>query len=392
MYLYAFLIPIFDRSQSEKTGYYVFILFLAGVGYLLAIVNIIKGRLRINKFHLLLSGIILFGLIGALINFRDFDDLRSFFTLVYLGSFVFLVYQYLSQHNVMTMFVWYGIGTLVAFALGGFGFGERLSDNELVNSTTYGYVSPYIVVFCFERFRCENKTINKLLLMIVLLANLYLGIQTGTRTVFFLYGFVLLAYFIFYFNKQMTRQSLILLLVIIPVIVFSISGYFKSIEYRLKLTFGSIAQNGLSEFLEHPEKYDYAVGYRIESIKTGLYIFRNNPFGIGFGNFSKYANLYMPSIYKAVGHPHNSYIEVLVSSGIGGTILSIIALFYLFKRVRNNPLMLVIFIMVLIMNLTSTEIYHKMYILLFASAQVLNSSTQHAINQLTLNEVNLEKG
>jgi O-antigen ligase len=74
---------------------------------------------------------------------------------------------------------------------------------------------------------------------------------------------------------------------------------------------------------------------RIQLWSTAIPVFKSHPFfGIGSYNFSYYfQNYYVYSSYEQFFHPHNTYLNVLVSTGVAGTLCFILTASYLMVHV-----------------------------------------------------------
>ena len=101
------------------------------------------------------------------------------------------------------------------------------------------------------------------------------------------------------------------------------------------LIFGMILYSFFPEIKIHMKK---TVSFkwnkdRLSIWRIALEIIRDHPiFGIGNGNFKKLYKKYMrPDDRKPVGHPHNDFLNIYLTAGIGGFI-AYIMIFYLFIR------------------------------------------------------------
>ena len=365
MYVYAFLLPILDKYSGDRSFFLLYILGLAALGVIAAMNGFSFRKAVLSKYFILFAAIIGFGVIGALLHFENFFYLRYSLSMIFLFAIMLLVHQFLSHEQVTNMFLFYGVGLLVGTILGGTGEG-RLSG-DIVNAQNVYIMPPIIIAICFMKMILANSKFYKCVLLCLGSFLIYLSSLSQLRINLILLCLVGI-YFAVVYRYRFGHYKLIISIPLIIIILTGIRFYYQT-QYRAEGLLSMLQSPG--NVLDKPSSEAFSIQTRVVLANAGINIFLNNPLGVGFGNFPHFAAPYVPFGYP-IGHPHNTFIEILVSTGLGGAIFSIFLILYLFKKLEGNSFMKLILIMLLVAGLTDTLIYDKMLLLLFVSRDILS--------------------
>jgi len=374
LYIYSFIIPLFDRPTSgdSRDYYLMYIISLAVLGVISAIYRFSTSKVAINKFFVLCAIIIGFGFVGALAYGENILYFRYSFSMVFLYAIMLLVYNHLSYEQVTRMFLFYGAGLLVGAILGGMGeWGMRLSG-DIVSAGNVGIMPPIIIAICLNKILQSGPNVYKGALLGLGSFLIYLSAFTQSRINFVLLCLVGLYFFIVCrnrFRRYRTVFSVFFIIILATVGIY----YYQTFQYRFQ---DPISTQQISmDVLTNPDAVDYSILTRVGFVLAGVNIFIDNPLGVGFGNFTDFLAEYNTLTNITIAHPHNTYIEILVSTGIGGTLCALFLVWYLFQRLKGDSFMQLILVLLLVAGLSSTLIYDKMLFLLFASRDVLASNS-----------------
>ena len=117
-----------------------------------------------------------------------------------------------------------------------------------------------------------------------------------------------------------SRTGIILVVIGSLILMSSVKGNFKTIVIIFSLILLSIISLdvGDSLFFRILSISDNLLNYggtgRTEMAAQGLELFSNNPFGIGLGNTSQ--SNFIDSSFTSTGTSHNTYVQILIESGI----------------------------------------------------------------------------
>lgn len=173
-------------------------------------------------------------------------------------------------------------------------------------------------------------------------------------------GIYILKYSLFPINRKFTKILLVLLLVVIFLAMSRATWIGLSVVFLIlfikektlgKLRYLLVFSIGiLIVFLALPSDIFYAAqtrlftafdtsdpstSYRLSLFIATFHMIKDNfLIGSGFGSFLGLVSYYAPDLFSTrITHPHNSYLELLQTSGLVGTILFFTIIFYV---VRNS--------------------------------------------------------
>lgn len=240
-------------------------------------------------------------MIIAVLLISDIDDLNKFiWGMIVSGSFIVVYGIYIANA---------GLGiTVGGNAAGAYGMYENHND--------YSYIIIIIFPFIYM-FQRSATGIKKAFLRVGVVAcciGILLSLSRGGILAFVLEITLLVLMIV-------DRRKRIPLLVIVAVVGMSVIGFL----YAKRDEYGSSSYTA-----------KHAESSRIELWKAGLDMFLKNPIiGVGSRSFGEYANEYYELSHDQKGkNAHNTYIEILATTGLLGFISFIGFAWYLIKSLH----------------------------------------------------------
>ncbi len=306
-----------------------------------------------------------------------FDETRSWATTYFQSLImVFLISNSVSNFNQLyKMMLWmmiFGFAATYAYFTK---MGITIFENEIEGSNTYGRLFLILIIFSYSFFKggIQNKLIRGISIFLILYF-LFALFLTGSRT-----SFLLVLALVFYFGVKDYKLNISFIL--------SIFGFIVGLYFLLPQEFVD------SIFLSFDDStfQDRAGDTEYNSISNNVRFLlwdasfemlddTNWLLGIGLGNYKYLMPVYLPFLVNQVSHPHNSYISVLVESGIIGLVIflffNILTLkslfsFRLIKNKRNSRILeawFLSFIVFLVGGLTKHDHYDKLLFLFMGLA------------------------
>lgn len=321
--LYDERLDFFDLPVSEIFfGLYILtlIVFIGRNG-----LRMFKDKETIGYFIMLLA-ILFFGLVGDMKNGlnENYDyslDKASVLVLVILlPSFIIRSFKkedidrFLRIIFFVSVFLF--LGGLVALAKGGGGGGDEehsrlsvLGGGPIVFARWISYCILYALVFPFS-----NK-----IRAVILAVGMVLILFSGSRGPLFTLIPILI---LFYIIKYGFKKSVIILSILGIGFVAGIQ-YFADNSALIRVMGGDESSSLVSGSSSQSRQMKY-----IESAT----IFSENPFGIGLGNYARYA----PSADHVTDYPHNFVVEMFVEEGIVAGFLGLCFILLLFGRIFRS--------------------------------------------------------
>jgi O-antigen ligase len=180
-----------------------------------------------------------------------------------------------------------------------------------------------IAPFCFVKLIDEKYFINKLILKISCMINIIALSLTLSRG-------AIISVFIGIILSSILNKNYKILKITIFIFILAIS-----LSPSLRDRIFSIVNVFKSETVSVGGDYS-STEVRKELIKISIRSIRENPLGIGLGNYGEITRIYG---LKEVGASHNDYLQMAVETGIQGLISFILIIYYIFKSlvyVRND--------------------------------------------------------
>lgn len=181
-----------------------------------------------------------------------------------------------------------------------------------INKNTFGFMLDLIIPLAW--IAIQHKISKKWI--VVLLVSLVLLILDNSRGAVIGIGFSFV-YFLMFFKRHSKRTFFVYWLFILAMIC--------AIPF--------IPSDIIQRLLSSGNMQAYTQMSRIQVWLASIQVIKQHPIlGIGFYNFNYYLQSYFPS-YIIYLHPHNTYLNVLVSTGAVGFIFFLLTARYIFSRV-----------------------------------------------------------
>ncbi len=341
--IYSLLFIFFNKKIYIN---YYFILYIIFIAFILIInyFGLFVNSLVVNESikTLLLNVLFLFGIYNYL---KTYENLSSIST-IYITSFLFSL--------IMIMFV--NRNSL---------FTARLAHAWGENAVSYYFLGqPVSMSSNLIGFQCDVSLLLSLYKLYVKKEKKYLiyiiffifGLSlTGSRKAFIIFGiFIIFSIFYFSKNKELIMKiiKLFILFGIVYFAIMKIPYFYNMIGKRLQSLINYFSLSIVDE-----ESVSMRNNLRMYALKM---FYRKPFFGYGLGYFNlKYSNVV-----------ENTFLELLVGTGIYGTILYYlytIPTFFYYIKYRKNSLILkilcIIMISILITEFGSSIYFERSYIM-----------------------------
>jgi O-antigen ligase len=362
--LSLFLFPIAGNSIRSWTGTLFFMLAITGLVYLARARRHVSIDTREKVLVALLTLLFFAWISSALAN--GWNDLQTKGLGIQIRVLLFLPVYFLVKDNPHAL-KWLTYGCIPASAVLFYEcFSEVVAGGR---SQAFGvYDSPGLIamqslvfIFCLASYliRAQSETAMPMKMFLVL-------------------GILLAAASLVLSGSRATYLTVVLLCLISPFLLMSVRraaisvavgmSVLTTIYFTVELANRQV-NRGYSEFItyvKNPNKLTEvhgSVGARLEMWRAALKVGLDNPaFGVGWRSFSTAAQKYVAEGKingSSIGHPHphNSYLEFLVTAGIPGLITFAAVLLYpLFlalkvsKRAPRKAALLTMFSTMLVIN------------------------------------------
>ncbi|OYU96741.1 MAG: hypothetical protein CFE21_00185 [Bacteroidetes bacterium B1(2017)] len=370
----------------EKTAQ-EFIPFGNGMLVLLNIVtgiSFIVGHLfaRENKINVpdsIIKSLVVYILFIGVTSFSTFffDSTRSWATTYFQSLImVFLISNSVKNFDQLyKMMLWmliFGFAATFAYFTK---MGKTIFEQEIEGSNTYGRLFLILIIFSYSFFKggIQNKFVRTISIFLILYF-LFALFLTGSRT-----SFLLVLFLVFYFGIKDYKLNIGFVLALIG---FVVGLYFllpQEFVDSIFLSFDDTTYQGRAGDTEY-NSISKNVRFLLWDASFEMLDDTNWLIGIGVGNYKHLMPVYLPFLVNQVSHPHNSYISVLVESGIIGLVIFVyfnfltlksLFSFRLIKNIRNSRILeawFLSFIVFLIGGLTKHDHYDKLLFLFMGIA------------------------
>ena len=315
-----------------------------------------------NKFLLFFLLFYLLILLSTFVNFRDFDNSKSSIFYFRIPLFAFSAWYLLDRYKLfnnkilffyISFFLFLILDSLIQYYTG-----KNILGNEVVRSRISSFFGEELIlggfvlriIPFFLLYLVLNNLIggNKLNFQYVILTSLSCLIVylSGERTSFFL---LILFFFTLYFINKFLRKFIIFTMFSFMIFAFVIPHFRVSEDFNpairmFKKSYDQIIGKGEEQYEEHKKKMFNKV-YIFSHDHHGHYLlsyrmFKDHPIiGTGVKGFRYLCRNKIYILEKNDGcstHPHNTYVQILVSTGLLGFTLLVIAFVFVVKELFNN--------------------------------------------------------
>lgn len=315
-----------------------------------------------NKFFKFFSIFYLVVLFSTLLNYHGFDNSKSAIFYFRIPLFAISIWYILDKFEIFNkkILIFYSlffaliiIDSLIQYFTGKniFGYSTlnyRISSffgEELILGGFILRLIPFFLIYLIMNNLITDKKINYYCLCLLSFGYLIVYLS-GERTSFFL---LFLFFFTIYFINKNLRKFIIYsvgLFVLSAVTIpnFKVTNEYNPATRMFKKSYHQIIGKGEEQYEQHKKKILDKV-YIFSHDHHGHYmlsfkIFKDHPFiGTGVKGFRYLCRNKVYILEKNDGcstHPHNTYVQILVSSGLIGVSLLIFVLYYFVKEIFNN--------------------------------------------------------
>lgn len=312
-----------------------------------------------NKFFLFFLIFYLIVLYSTLLNFYNFDLTRSAIFYFRIPLFAISAWYILDKFEIINkkILIFYTIlfFFIILDSLLQYYTGKNIIGNEMFRNRTSslfneelilgGFVMrliPLFLVYIIINGEFNEKKINYFHVSLISLGCLIVYLS-GERTAFAL---LILLFITIYFVIKNLRKfiiyimfSSVLLAVVLP--QFRVSDEFNPATRMFQKSFDQIIGKGEEQYEEHKKKIFNKV-YIFSHDHHGHYmlsyqIFKDHPIiGTGIKGFRYLCRNKIYILEKNDGcstHPHNNYVQILVSTGLIGFFMLLIALGFILREI-----------------------------------------------------------
>jgi len=324
----AYCIKKKNFSYFRQIYFYLFLFF-----WLYLIFNSIINNYNLDSFKISIFYIRYGIFVIAIITFLNFNSkfLRYFFYCIFVCFIILILdgfYQYFSGENIL--------GYKRSYRTSSF-FGEE----KILGS----YLSRlWPIFFGLSLLIIKKKKLSFYLLLLIFILSESLIFLSGDRTAFFYIN--LSAIFIILFSQKLFKLRLITLFFSTMVIVIIT---FINPTAKERVFDQTVSQMNLdSFFLDNPNNNNnnnnnnniniFTIEHTHHYISAFKMFLDNKIIGVGVKNFRNFCKdkKYKISNFSCSSHPHNTYVQILVETGIIGFIFLIFTFlyfcYYIFKH------------------------------------------------------------
>ena len=315
-----------------------------------------------NKFLLFFLLFYLVILLSTFVNFRDFDNSKSSIFYFRIPLFALSAWYILDRfklfNNKILFFYIAFFSFLVLDSLIQYYTGKNILGNEVVRSRISSFFGEELIlggfilriIPFFLLYLVLNNIIggNKINFKYVILTSLSCLVVylSGERTSFFL---LILFFFTVYFINKFLRKFIIYTMfsfVIFALVIphFRVSEDFNPAIRMFKKSYDQIIGKGEEQYEEHKKKMFNKV-YIFSHDHHGHYLLSYKMFkdhliiGTGVKGFRYLCRNKIYILEKNDGcstHPHNTYVQILVSTGLVGFALLVFAFAFVVREIFNS--------------------------------------------------------
>ena len=319
---------------SEKYPILIFFIFCV-----ILIISSFYNQANIEKSFLFLRVFIFYYISLLLLKEKEFnfEIVFNIFSIIVIIISLDLIFQYFTGYNIIGLEVKYGATS--------FFYNEHIAGSFLLS---FGFFSIYKIFMKFEKKTAKNEIIKSLLVSIIsigifvstqripmimwiLFLTFYGMVFYKSKLKSILFSYIILSFFIISFSSLIERTSYTSFYANAKVILDKSIMIYKTNKNEKKLK-----QVKLYLKEHNPSKtkdLDFVKGSGHANLfGNAMFIWEKNKFlGIGYKNFYNKCAEY--KLLRCSTHPHNYYLDVLVTVGLLG--FSVLLIYLLFITLRS---------------------------------------------------------
>lgn len=348
IYLVSFLIFIYPLFGSIFRHWFSGVaLLIVLLGILYVVIQLFKNELQITyneKWIIVLIPMLFVSyLVSAMVNGWNENQLA------FLGgelNFLFFTPLYLIVSRVESSAELLIKGTIISGITVFFQFVYQiliLDDVRVTGAYGHLFIGPVSVLIAFisissYKYLREEK-LWRMLIIFSVIGSLITAAYSTSGTAYVL---ILLLSFISPFIIFEYEIKKVIFLALAGVIILSSYSYSSNVKYGFNRITNSLIEYSSLENRVVENRSVGTAGERIELWLAGVRIFKDNIFfGVGRNNFILHAKQLVEdgyiaqSIFRNASHPHNIYVEILVSKGLFGFIILLLIIYSLIQNYIN---------------------------------------------------------
>ena len=318
---------------SEKYPILIFFIFCV-----ILIISSFYNQANIEKSFLFLR-VFIFYYVGLLLLKEkefNFEIVFNIFSITVVVISLDLIFQYLTGFNIIGLEAKYGATS--------FFYNEHIAGSFLLS---FGFFSIYKIFMKFEKKTTKNEIIKSLLISII-----SIGIFISTQRMPMVIWILFLTFYGMVFYKSKLK-SILFSYIILSFFIISFSSPIERIRFASFYTNAKSIldrstmvyktnkdEKKLNQIKLHLEEQNHLKTKDLNFVKgsghanlfgNAMFIWEKNKFlGIGYKNFYNKCAEY--KLLRCSTHPHNSYLDILVTVGLLGLMVMIIYLFFITLR------------------------------------------------------------
>ena len=300
-----------------------------------------------NKYFYFFLIFYFYLVLNSIFNNSNFDSLKISISYFRYGIFVIAITTLMKvNYKLLNLFFYSIMICFISLILDGFYqyfYGVNILgwENSSRTSSFFGeekilgsYLSRLWPIF-FGLFIILNEKKKKIyfLFIIIFILSEVLIFLSGDRSAFFLIN--LSGFFVIIFSQKLFKLRLITLLssfFLILIITF-INPVAKE-----RVIDKTLSQTNLLNYDQSNQIYIFSKQHTHHYITAYKMFLDNKAFGVGVKNFRNFCDVkkYEVSSLSCSTHPHNTYMQILVETGIVGILFLFSVLFYFFKNMIKH--------------------------------------------------------
>ncbi|MDC1124510.1 O-antigen ligase family protein [Pelagibacteraceae bacterium] len=305
---------------------------------MILIISSFYNQANIEKSFLFLR-VLVFYYIGLLILKEkefNFEIVFNIFSITVVVISLDLIFQYLTGFNIIGLEAKYGATS--------FFYNEHIAGSFLLS---FGFFSIYKIFMKFEKKTTKNEIIKSLLISIIsigiFISNqrmpmvIWILFLTFYGMVFYksklksiLFSYIILSFFIISFSSPIERTRYTSFYTNAKSILDRSTMVYKTNKDEKKLNQIKLHLGEQNHLKTNDLSFVKGTGHA-NLFGNAIFIWEKNKFlGIGYKNFYNKCAEY--KLLRCSTHPHNSYLDILVTVGLLGLMVMIIYLFFITLR------------------------------------------------------------
>jgi len=338
-FLLFIILGIFYLIKKKINIKFDLLIFLFFLFCITLIISTLVNDFNVTKSLFFLRFLVFFLICSYLLNEKLFsvEKVYNFFAIIVFIICIDLVFQNIFGHNIFGFNI-QNFGTIKHSVATSFFFDEQIAGSFV---QSFGFFLVYFIFNKFKKKNFINLFINSILLALISYS-IFISFQ---RVPMMIWTLFLIIYSIIYFKSRI--MPVILSFLILAVLINNFSSkeiresyvsFFnnvKNVSYKTVTNYKIIKDKKIYDQIRtdpvKAEKFESGSGHA-SLFANALYIWEDNKLiGIGYKNF--YNKCVEKKLTRCSTHPHNFYLDILVSTGLVGLLIIV---FYVLNFFRTT--------------------------------------------------------